>query len=154
MHPKRTSKWVVKPFVYFMGSNNIQRAWLFEPNSITERIKRNHSFELELVSEHTEELDYLDKRIVGIVQNESTVRRVKLFGDGKELVFGESIIPQETKEHGFAGLKNLIFTSKKFKRMRVLFAKFEFNSKKYWGRITVFRVNGYPMSIKEIFIID
>jgi hypothetical protein len=38
--------------------------------------------------------------------------------------------------------------------MRVLFAKFEFNNKKYWGRITVFRVNGYPMSIKEIFIID
>ena len=90
------------------------------------------------------------------------VRRVKLFGDGKELVFGESIIPQETKEYGFAGLKNLgskplgdlIFTSKKFKKMRVLFAKFEFNNKKYWGRITVFRVNGYPMSIKEIFIID
>ena len=162
MHPKRISKWVVKPFVYLMGSNNIQRAWLFEPNSITERIKRNHSFELELVSEHIEELDYLDKRIVGIAKNESTVRRVKLFGDRKELVFGESIIPQETKEHGFAGLKNLgskplgdlIFTSKRFKKMRVLFAKFEFNNNKYWGRITVFRVNGYPMSIKEIFIID
>ena len=102
MHPKRISRWVVKPFVYFMGSNNIQRAWLFEPNSITERIKRNHSFELELVSEHIEELDSLDQRILSIAQNESTVRRVKLFGDGKELVFGESIIPQETKEHGHA----------------------------------------------------
>ena len=95
MHPKRISKWVVKPFVYFMGSNNIQRAWLFEPNSVTERIKRNHSFELELVSEHIEKLDHLDKRIVGIDQKESTVRRVKLFGDKKELVFGESIIPPE-----------------------------------------------------------
>ena len=42
MHPKRISKWVVKPFVYFMGSNNIQRAWLFEPNSITERNSVKH----------------------------------------------------------------------------------------------------------------
>ena len=101
-------------------------------------------------------------QFIGFIVNYPKSKRYVDLKKVKELVFGESIIPQETKEHGFAGLKNLgskplgdlIFTSKKFKRMRVLFAKFEFNNKKYWGRLTVFRVNGFPMSIKEIFIID
>ncbi|MEK9650469.1 MAG: chorismate lyase [Gammaproteobacteria bacterium] len=162
MHPKRISKWMIKPCVYLMGSNALQRSWLFESKSITQRIKKNHAFKLELTSEIEEKLDSIEKKLIGIASDQSFVRRVMLFADNKLFVLAKSIIPKETMKFGYSDLEklgnkplgDLIFTSKEFNKKNSYFAKFKINSKTYWGRITVFDVGGYPMSIREIFIIE
>ncbi len=162
MHPKRISRWITKPFVYVMGSNSLQRSWLFETSSITQRIKKDYAFDLEVISEQEEKLDENEKRIMRMQENCSMVRRVKLFADEKQFVLAKSIIPEDTKKYGYSDLENLgnkplgdlIFTTKKFIKRDVFFAKFEITSKTYWGRMTSFDVGGYPMSIREIFFIE
>ena len=162
MHPKINSRWITKPYVFVMGSNALQRSWLFEKTSITERIKKAHSFRLELLSEEIEEIDEEEVNALELPTNQTMVRRVKLFADEKEFVIAKSIIPEETKKLGFSGLENLgnkplgnlIFTSKQFIKTKVMFAKFLYKGKNFWGRATIFNVNGYPMSINEVFLID
>ena len=162
MHPKRISRWITKPFVYVNGSNTRQRSWLFESASITERIKKHYVFDLEVISEQEEKLNEYEKKIMRMQEDYSMVRRVRLFADKQQFVLAKSIIPEDTKKYGYSDLENLgnkplgnlIFTSNKFIKKNVLFAKFELTSKIYWGRITTFDVGGYPMSIREIFCIE
>lgn len=162
MHPRINSRWVTKPYVFVMGSHALQRSWLFEKFSVTQRIKMDHSFRLELLSEEIEEIDEHEVNELGLATNQTMVRRVKLFADEKEFVVAKSIIPEQTKKLGFSELENLgnrplgdlIFTSKQFIKTKVMFAKFLYKGKNFWGRSTIFNVNNYPMSINEVFLVD
>jgi chorismate--pyruvate lyase len=93
---------------------------------------------------------------------ENNIREVVLYSDEKPLIYAKSIIPVETINLGLGLLGNLkenplgdiLFSDPEIEKKHMLFAKFQSNEKKFYGRKGIYAVKGYPFSVCEIFLID
>jgi chorismate--pyruvate lyase len=156
MHPQIISKWIDKEMLLNENISAEILSWLLEEKSITQRIMKDYSFSLELISTKEEIISSEEKAFLGNTEDKIQVRRVKLIANDK------SLIPSLTSKHGFDGLSNLgkqplgdlIFQSQIFVRTKIFFAKFKYKNCSFWGRITIFDVNSYPMTIMEVFLIE
>ena len=78
------------------------------------------------------------------------------------LVYARSIIPNLTSSKGYPGLGtigskplgDLLFQSELFIKTRREFAQFETSFEDViWGRRTHYLVQGYPLSVMEVFLL-
>jgi chorismate--pyruvate lyase len=136
--------------------------WLNEEGSITAKISSDSKYKLEILSDDlgiAEDEEYL---ALDIASEEVRIREVVLYGDLVPLVYARSIIPNLTSSKGYPGLGtigskplgDLLFQSELFIKTRREFAQFETSSKEViWGRRTHYLVQGYPLSVMEVFLL-
>ena len=161
MQAKRINNWLSdSQLKTHLKKQNILE-WLNEEGSITAKISSESKFKLEILSDDlgiAEDEEYL---ALDIASEEVRIREVVLYGDLVPLVYARSIIPSLTSSKGYPGLGtigskplgDLLFQSKLFIKTRREFAQFETSSKEVvWGRRTHYLVQGYPLSVMEVFL--
>ena len=139
------------------------KSWLLEEGPITERIKSNGDFELELVKDKVDFVRDDEKSFLGDIAGRIKVREVYLRENNKPKVWARSCIPLKTIKEGLSSLGELgnkplgdiLFEKDVFKKKEVLYSSFrgEF-LKHYWGRKTKYLVNKLPFSVMEVFLIE
>ena len=161
MQAKRINNWLSdSQLKTHLKKQNILE-WLNEEGSITAKISSDSKFKLEILSDDlgiAEDEEYL---ALDIASEEVRIREVVLYGDLVPLVYARSIIPNLTSSKGYPGLGtigskplgDLLFQSKLFIKTRREFAQFETSSGEViWGRRTHYLVQGYPLSVMEVFL--
>ena len=162
MQAKRINNWLSdSQLKTHLKKQNILE-WLNEEGSITAKISSESKFKLEILSDDlgiAEDEEYL---ALDIASEEVRIREVVLYGDLVPLVYARSIIPNLTSSKGYPGLGtigskplgDLLFQSALFIKTRREFAQFETSSKEViWGRRTHYLVQGYPLSVMEVFLL-
>ena len=162
MQAKRINNWLSdSQLKTHLKKQNILE-WLNEEGSITTKISSDSNFKLEILSDDlgiAEDEEYL---ALDIASEEVRIREVVLYGDLVPLVYARSIIPNLTSSKGYPGLGtigskplgDLLFQSALFIKTRREFAQFETSSKEViWGRRTHYLVQGYPLSVMEVFLL-
>ena len=162
MQAKRINNWLSdSQLKTHLKKQNILE-WLNEEGSITAKISSESKFKLEILSDDlgiAEDEEYL---ALDIASEEVRIREVVLYGDLVPLVYARSIIPNLTSSKGYPGLGtigskplgDLLFQSELFIKTRREFAQFETSSKEViWGRRTHYLVQGYPLSVMEVFLL-
>ena len=162
MQAKRINNWLSdSQLKTHLKKQNILE-WLNEEGSITAKISSDSNFKLEILSDDlgiAEDEEYL---ALDIASEEVRIREVVLYGDLVPLVYARSIIPNLTSSKGYPGLGtigskplgDLLFQSELFIKTRREFAQFETSSKEViWGRRTHYLVQGYPLSVMEVFLL-
>jgi chorismate--pyruvate lyase len=162
MQAKRINNWLSdSQLKTHLKKQNILE-WLNEEGSITAKISSDSKFKLEILSDDlgiAEDEEYL---ALDIASEEVRIREVVLYGDLVPLVYARSIIPNLTSSKGYPGLGtigskplgDLLFQSALFIKTRREFAQFETSSKEViWGRRTHYLVQGYPLSVMEVFLL-
>ena len=162
MQAKRINNWLSdSQLKTHLKKQNILE-WLNEEGSITAKISSDSKFKLEILSDDlgiAEDEEYL---ALDITSEEVRIREVVLYGDLVPLVYARSIIPSLTSSKGYPGLGtigskplgDLLFQSKLFIKTRREFAQFETSSGEViWGRRTHYLVQGYPLSVMEVFLL-
>ena len=162
MQAKRINNWLSdSQLKTHLKKQNILE-WLNEEGSITAKISSDSKFKLEILSDDlgiAEDEEYL---ALDIASEEVRIREVVLYGDLVPLVYARSIIPNLTSSKGYPGLGtigskplgDLLFQSKLFIKTRREFAQFETSSGEViWGRRTHYLVQGYPLSVMEVFLL-
>ena len=139
------------------------KSWLLEKGPITERIKSNGDFELELVKDKVDFVSDDEKSFLGSMGGKIKVREVLLHENNKPKVWARSCIPLKTIKDGLSSLGELgnkplgdiLFEKDIFKKKKVLYSSFRGESlKHYWGRKTKYLVNKLPFSVMEVFLIE
>ena len=162
MQAKRINNWLSdSQLKTHLKKQNILE-WLNEEGSITAKISSESKFKLEILSDDlgiAEDEEYL---ALDIASEEVRIREVVLYGDLVPLVYARSIIPNLTSSKGYPGLGtigskplgDLLFQSELFIKTRREFAQFETSSGEVvWGRRTHYLVQGYPLSVMEVFLL-
>ena len=162
MQAKRINNWLTdSQLKTHLKKQNILE-WLNEEGSITAKISSDSKFKLKILSDDlsiAEDEEYL---ALDIASEEVRIREVVLYGDLVPLVYARSIIPSLTSSKGYPGLGtigskplgDLLFQSKLFIKTRREFAQFETSSGEViWGRRTHYLVQGYPLSVMEVFLL-
>ena len=162
MQAKRINNWLSdSQLKTHLKKQNILE-WLNEEGSITTKISSDSNFKLEILSDDlgiAEDEEYL---ALDIASEEVRIREVVLYGDLVPLVYARSIIPNLTSSKGYPGLGtigskplgDLLFQSELFIKTRREFAQFETSSGEViWGRRTHYLVQGYPLSVMEVFLL-
>ena len=137
-------------------------SWLNENGSITSRIKLFSNFRLKLLRDGPGKVDANEDDLIISNYKENNIREVVLYSDEKPLIYAKSIIPVETINLGLGLLGNLkenplgdiLFSDPEIEKKHMLFAKFQSNEKKFYGRKGIYTVKGYPFSVCEIFLIN
>ena len=163
MQAKRINNWLSdSQLKTHLKKQNILE-WLNEEGSITAKISSDSKFKLEILSDDlgiAEDEEYL---ALDIAPEEVRIREVVLYGDLVPLVYARSIIPNLTSSKGYPGLGtigskplgDLLFQSELFIKTRREFAQFETSSGEViWGRRTHYLVQGYPLSVMEVFLLS
>ena len=86
MHPQIISKWIDKEMLLNENISSEILSWLLEEKSITQRIMKDYSFSLELISTKEEIISSEEKAFLGNTEDKIQVRRVKLLANDKEIV--------------------------------------------------------------------
>ena len=86
MHPQIISKWIDKEMLLNENISAEILSWLLEEKSITQRIMKDYSFSLELISTKEEIISSEEKAFLGNTEDKIQVRRVKLIANDKEIV--------------------------------------------------------------------
>ena len=162
MQAKRINNWLSdSQLKTHLKKQNILE-WLNEEGSITAKISSDSKFKLEILSDDlgiAEDEEYL---ALDIASEEVRIREVVLYGDLVPLVYARSIIPNLTSSKGYPGLGtigskplgDLLFQSELFIKTRREFAQFETSFEDViWGRRTHYLVQGYPLSVMEVFLL-
>ena len=139
------------------------KSWLLEEGPITERIKSNGDFELELVKDKVDFVRDDEKSFLDNIGGRIKVREVFLRENNKPKVWARSCIPLKTIKEGLSSLGELgnkplgdiLFEKDVFTKKEVLYSSFrgEFLNH-YWGRKTKYLVNKLPFSVMEVFLIE
>ena len=83
------------------------KSWLLEEGPITERIKSNGDFELELVKDKVDFVRDDEKSFLGDIAGRIKVREVYLRENNKPKVWARSCIPLKTIKEGLSSLGEL-----------------------------------------------
>lgn len=137
-------------------------SWLHENGSITSRIKSFSNFRLKLLRDGPGKVNANEDDLIISNYEENNIREVVLYSDEKPLIYAKSVIPVETINLGLGLLGSLkenplgdiLFSDPEIEKKHMLFAKFQSNEKKFYGRKGIYTVKGYPFSVCEIFLID
>ena len=108
------------------------KSWLLEEGPITERIKSNGDFELELVKDKVDFVRDDEKSFLGNIDGKIKVREVFLRENNKPKVWARSCIPLKTIKGGLSSLGELgnkplgdiLFEKDVFKKKDVLYSSF------------------------------
>ena len=117
-------------------------SWLNENGSITSRIKLFSNFRLKLLRDGPGKVDASEDDLIISNYKENNIREVVLYSDEKPLIYAKSIIPVETINLGLGLLGSLkenplgdiLFSDPEIEKKHMLFAKFQSNEKKFYGR--------------------
>ena len=158
---KKLTSWMAETKSLEVNNKEIL-SWLNEPGSITSRIKSSSNFRLKLLRDGPGEVNAAEDDLIITNYKENNIREVVLFSDEEPFIFAKSILPLETIRLGLDALGNLkenplgdiLFSHPEIKKKYMLFAKFESNRKKFYGRKGIYTVKGYPFSVCEIFLIN
>ena len=162
MKPVQISSWIKFEVMNNELQNETIRSWLLEDGPITERIKLKNKFNLKLLKDEVSNIDSSDEDFLGNISGCVKVREVILMADNVPKVFARSLIPEITIEHGLYKLGSLgstplgdiLFEKEIFKKIEVLFSKFEVNKEIFWGRKTKYSVKNLPISVMEVFLVN
>ena len=129
------------------------RSWLLELGPITERIKANGSFKLDLIKDELGEVNELDSDFLGKNIGEIKIREVLLLSDNNPCVFARSLIPISTIKKGLSKLGELgtnplgdiLFEKEIFVKVETIFVKFSQSENLYWGRKFKYFAKGYTL---------
>ena len=137
-------------------------SWLLEEESITRRISSKAAFRLQILFDSLGLADEEEYTFLNLEESPIRIREVRLYGDEEPLVFARSVIPELTSRKGFPGLGtlgssplgDLLFQSDDFIQTKRWFAPFHNVEKKVvWGRLTRYKVQGYPLIVMEVFLL-
>ncbi len=161
MRAKRLGKWLSNSSLRLKLKDEKILEWLHEEGSITKKISAEAEFKLEVLNDGLGRAQISEYTDMNIDPQLIRIREVLLYGDNKPIVYARSIITPLASSKGSNDLKNignqplgdLIFKSKLFINTNRVFAKFKTNTEKtVWGRKTLYKIKGYPLSIMEVFL--
>ena len=161
MQPKQISSWITSKEFHNESIDTHVKSWLTETGPITNRIKSNGTFKLELIKDEVGTVKRTDANFLGEDLGEIKIREVLLLSNNKPKVFARSLIPNRTIEKGLSELGELgskplgdiLFEKEIFKKIETVFAKFSESGNLYWGRKSKYLVKVYPLSVMEIFLL-
>ena len=161
MQPKQISSWITSKEFHNESISTHVKSWLTETGPITNRIKSNGTFKLELIKDEVGTVNRIDANFLGEDLGEIKIREVLLLSNNKPKVFARSLIPNRTIEKGLSELGELgskplgdiLFEKEIFKKIETVFAKFSESGNLYWGRKSKYLVKVYPLSVMEIFLL-
>lgn len=161
MQPKQISSWITPKEFHNESIGAHVKSWLTETGPITNRIKSNGTFKLELIKDEVGTVKRMDANFLGEDLGEIKIREVLLLSNDKSKVFARSLIPIKTIEKGLSELGELgskplgdiLFEKEIFKKIETVFAKFSESGNLYWGRKSKYLVKVYPLSVMEIFLL-
>lgn len=161
MQPKQISSWITSKEFHNESIDTHVKSWLTETGPITNRIKSNGTFKLELIKDEVGTVNRIDANFLGEDLGEIKIREVLLLSNNKPKVFARSLIPNRTIEKGLSELGELgskplgdiLFEKEIFKKIETVFAKFSESGNLYWGRKSKYLVKVYPLSVMEIFLL-
>ena len=161
MQPKQISSWITSKEFHNESIDTHVKSWLTETGPITNRIKSNGTFKLELIKDEVGTVNRIDANFLGEDLGEIKIREVVLLSNNKPKVFARSLIPNRTIEKGLSELGELgskplgdiLFEKEIFKKIEMVFAKFSESGNLYWGRKSKYLVKVYPLSVMEIFLL-
>ena len=161
MQLKQISEWVNKDDMEVLLSDEEIKSWLLEKGPITERIKMNNNFELNLIRDEVDKINKDDKIFLDNIGGDIKVREVILLGNDIPLVYAKSYIPIFTinkglKKLGHLGKKplgDILFEKNLFQKKETMFTKFLYLNSEHWGRRSKYHINGLPLSVMEVFLI-
>ena len=138
---KKLTSWMAETKSLEVNNKEIL-SWLNEPGSITSRIKSFSNFRLKLLRDGPGEVDTAEDDLIITNYEENNIREVVLYSDDEPFIYAKSILPLETIRLGLGVLGNLkenplgdiLFSNPEIKKKYMLFAKFESNRKKFYGR--------------------
>lgn len=162
MKLKQISPWISNKAMQNKLQNKLIKSWLLEEGPITSRIKSNEIFKLNLLKEQIEKVEQIEMDFLGKNLGQIKIREVILFGDEEPRVFARSLIPVKTIDQGLSKLGELgtkplgdiLFEKEIFKKIDIVFAKFENSKSIFWGRKTKYLVKTLPLSVMEVFLIN
>tara|TARA_B100001758_G_C18391882_1_gene603425 strand:- start:997 stop:1494 length:498 start_codon:yes stop_codon:yes gene_type:complete len=162
MKLKQISPWISNKAMQNKLQNKLIKSWLLEEGPITSRIKSNETFKLNLLKERIEKVEQIEMDFLGKNLGQIKIREVILFGDEEPRVFARSLIPVKTIDQGLSKLGELgtkplgdiLFEKEIFKKIDIVFAKFENSKNIFWGRKTKYLVKTLPLSVMEVFLIN
>ena len=149
--------------------------WLFDPTSLTSRLKRHcKKFRVEVIGQHVEKCQKKEA-CLAIKENESVlVREVILYCDEQAQVFARSLLPlssltgeqQQLANLGTQPLGQVLFNDPELKRQSIEVACFDHQSTvakfcsdlkltyahDLWGRRSLFVLNNKPIMVAEVFL--
>ena len=161
MQPKQISSWITSKEFHNESIGTHVKSWLTETGPITNRIKSNGTFKLELIKDEVGTVKRIDANFLGEDLGEIKIREVLLLSNNKPKVFARSLIPNRTIEKGLSELGELgskplgdiLFEKEIFKKIETVFAKFSESGNLYWGRKSKYLVKVYPLSVMEVFLL-
>ena len=161
MQPKQISSWITSKEFHNESIDTHVKSWLTETGPITNRIKSNGTFKLELIKDEVGTVNRIDANFLGEDLGEIKIREVLLLSNNKPKVFARSLIPNRTIEKGLSELGELgskplgdiLFEKEIFKKIETVFAQFSESGNLYWGRKSKYLVKVYPLSVMEIFLL-
>jgi len=153
------------------------RTWLFNDASLTARLVAScpQRFRVEVLKQHYTRVQRNEARLLGIpLQQYALLREVYLYCGRVRVVYARSIIPLKTltgkqRRLAFLGerpLGGFLFSCPSMQRGRVQLASIQSGDPVYarathaedasvdqlWGRRSVFRLDGKPLIVAEIFL--
>ena len=146
---------------------------IFDHGSLTARLKQLHhnSFSVRVLKHHWSRPTQSEQQFLSSQDNRASIREVLLFGSGKPLVFARSVLPESSLtddnqvmlDLGSKPLGEYIFNQPDLVRGVIEIAEvpavqfnpyldFNYQKELAWARRSLFRVNGKPISVCEVFL--
>ena len=155
--------------------SNALSQWLFEPGSLTQKLKLScQQFKVQVLVKNTRLLTEDEAALFGCSEQMVQVREVLLYCDDKPWVYAQTLmplsdVPESVKKLTTLGdqpLGEVIFNEPNMTRSRIEVVKFDRDSDVYmlaqkigqlahqpmWGRRSCFCVDGYSLLVAEVFL--
>lgn len=151
------------------------RDWLFDPGSLTQRLKQQcKQFKVQVLGQKIEPCSALEANTDICEGEEVLVREVLLYCDNVPQVFARSLLPlrsltgdeQKLAHLGTQSLGHVLFTNPKLQRKKIEVASFDSSTRvaqlarsyqlyselPMWGRRSIFLVEHKPLMVAEVFL--
>lgn len=157
----------------FSDLSSAEQEWLFEPHSLTAKLKsRSQCFSVKVLSEQEFELSAEQQQLLGCTQTTALNREVLLLCDNKPVVYAQSWLPasvnaENNKLHnmGERPLGDVIFQDPQLTRTDIEIARFntqhslqqlvaqlKLPSQILLGRRSLFSLKDYKFLVCEVFL--
>lgn len=145
----------------------LQRSWLLHQDSLTKKLQQHFAdFAVKVQFEGWRKAENAKNSCfftASAAPNEGKIwwREVLLYGNGKPIIFAQTLIPEATFsafEQAFLTLNEtpigLWLFAQDPKRLSLKWQKINRPPEHYYARRAVYQLNGYPLEIRELFLPD
>jgi chorismate--pyruvate lyase len=169
--------WRYRSHLRRSGVSDEMQTWLFHDASLTTRLKAGcqHGFRVEVLRQRYARVQINEERLLGMPHRQNALlREVYLYCGNVRVVYARSIIPLKTltgkqRQLAYLGerpLGGFLFSCPSMQRGQVQLAQIPAGNPVYnramdsqpqqadnlWGRRSVFRLDGKPLIVAEIFL--